>query len=460
MTAKILSARRLAASLAVVLPLVGPGTLAHADSLTAVLSDAYQGNATILAQRLRLRQTDEGLPEALAGWRPSVSLSGSIARAHQYFGLSFPGTTPIANLTPSAAALQVQQPLYHGGAIEAGITGARAAIDGGQATLLAVEAAGLLDAATAYLDVFRDGKLADLSQGLVEVLTLNRHDVRVTYDAGAATETDAAQAEARLQGAIAGKLAAAAQLATSRARFLNAVGREAGPLDPPASLGPLAATEAEAAGLAAEHNPDIEAARHALDQARSSVDAATAALLPKLDAVGIVQHADDYLLKGIRQNQAQIGLQAIVPLYEGADYARIRAAREGVAAAEKQQLATERQVRQTISAAWNALQAARAQQEEYRAEIAANQVALNDTVKEVAAGTRTRLDLLNAEQELFGSRVALVGAEHDALLAGFRLQAAEGVFTPSGLGLDTPDYDPARHAQAVGGKWWGTTPPE
>jgi outer membrane protein len=122
-------------------------------------------------------------------------------------------------------------------------------------------------------------------------------------------------------------------------------------------------------------------------------------------------------------------------------------------------LAVERQVRESVTTAWNALNAARAQAGQYRAQITANDIALNDTRKEVSVGTRTRLDTLNAENELFGSRVNLVSAEHDILLATFQLEVAAGTFVPSKLSLGVADYDPSKHRDAVSGKWWGTTPP-
>lgn len=435
---------------------------AGAESLSDALGDAYSGNATIQAQRFQQRATDEALPQAQSGWHPSVTLTGSALRSHQYFGLSFPGEKPDQNVTPRQAELVVDQPLYRGGGVDAGIDKAKATIAAGQAQLAAVEQGQLVAAAAAYLDVFRDGHVVELSENLVQVLTLNQHDVQSTYNAGAATETDTSQAAARLAGADAQKLAADSQLKSSLARFKEVVGREAAlPLAAPESLGQVPASEADALAQALARNPSLAAARHQLDAARQQVDVVTADLLPRLDGVAQLIHADDYLLKGVRENAAQIGLQATIPLYGGgATYAQLRAAHEAVAAAEKQVTAAERQVATQVSAAWDALVAARAQQTQYRAQIKANQVALDDTIKEVTAGTRTRLDVLNAQQELFSSRVNQVGAEHDTYAATFQLEALMGGFTPSALGLKVPDYDPAAHLDQVKDKWWGTEPPQ
>lgn len=430
-----------------------------AETLSDTLADAYAANATILAGRFQQRSTDEQLAQAQSGWRPTVNVSGSIYRGHQYFGLGLPGAPTVENITPRLAGLVVDQPLYRGGGTDADIDRARSTIAAGADELAETEQTQLLLAATAYLDVYRDQGVVDLNEALIENLKLNQHDVQATYNAGAATETDTSQASARLEGAIASHLAAEAALKTSRSQFREFVGHDADKLEPPSVLGHVPATEDEATTTALARSPTVRNAREQLEAAKHQVDLAEAGLLPKVDGLLQLQHADDYLLKGVKQNQAEVGLQATVPLYEaGSVYAQVRAAHESERAAEASSVAAERAARRRVETAWNALQAARARQAAFHSQIDANDVALRDTGKEVTAGTRTRLDVLNAQQELFSSRVDLVGAEHDAIVATFQLEAAEGVFLPSALGLKVPDYDPKPHLDAVDGKWWGTAP--
>ena len=444
--------------LASLLALVSARALAEGvtDTLPEVLASAYRDNATIAAQRYALRGTDEQLPQALAGWRPTVALTGDVTRGRQFFNF---GGSPVQDLTNRLYALQITQPIYHAGT-EADIDRATAVIAGGQQQLSAVEQQQLLAAATAYLDVFRDQGEVELNRNLVEVLTVNRQNVDSTFRAGTATETDTAQATARLSGAVSGRLGAESQLATSLAHFRDIVGRDAGKLAPPSVLGQVPPTEDEAISLALTRNPTLLAARQQLAAAEHQVDVARGNLLPKLDGIATVEHEDELFSKGVRLNSAVIGVEATVPLYEaGSDYSKVRQAHEAVSQAENQVIQAERDVRQQISTAWNALGAARAQQQNFHEQIRANDVALRDTQREVDAGTRTRLDTLNAQQELFSSRLSLVIAEHDAVVASFQLEAAVGGFTPDALGLDVPRYDPTKHLDAVRDKWIGTEPP-
>jgi|HubBroStandDraft_1064217.scaffolds.fasta_scaffold00033_9 outer membrane protein len=426
------------------------------ETLPEALAATYRDNATIAAQRYALRVTDEQVPQALSGWRPSVALTGQDTRGRQFFNFAPP---KVQDLTNRLYALQITQPIYHAGT-EAEIDRAEASVAGGRQQLSSVEQQQLLAAAIAYLDVFRDQGTVALNRNLVEVLTLNQRNVDSTFRAGAATETDTSQAAARRSGAIAGELGAESQLATSRAKFRDVVGSDAGRLAPPAILGQVPPTEDEAVVRALARNPALLAARQALEAARHQVEAVHGKLLPKLDGIAQIEHEDELFAKGVRLNSATIGVQATVPLYEAGNvYSQVRAAKEAVAQAEAQTVQAERDTRQQIGTAWNALEAARAQQRNFRDQIRANEVASRDTEREVEAGARTRLDVLNAQQELFASRINLVIAEHDIIVASFQLEAAVGDFTPEALGLDVPRYDPQKHLDAVRDKWIGTEPP-
>src|SRR5215470_985398 len=53
--------------------LLAAGAGAKADDLNAALSQTYLANPTLDAARAQLRSTDEGVPQALSGWRPTVT---------------------------------------------------------------------------------------------------------------------------------------------------------------------------------------------------------------------------------------------------------------------------------------------------------------------------------------------------------------------------------------------------
>ena len=57
---------------AAVLAVAGWGSAAQAASLYEALATAYATNPTLDAARAQLRATDEGVPQVLSEWRPTV----------------------------------------------------------------------------------------------------------------------------------------------------------------------------------------------------------------------------------------------------------------------------------------------------------------------------------------------------------------------------------------------------
>ena len=77
--------------------------------------------------------------------------------------------------------------------------------------------------------------------------------------------------------------------------------------------------------------------------------------------------------------------------------------------------------------------------------------------REAAVGSRTVLDVLDAEQELLDSRVSHVRVQRDELVASYQLLSAIGRLTARDLGLGVTRYDPRKHYNEVRGKFFGGT---
>src|SRR3954471_11017485 len=99
------------------------GTTVHAETMEEAMAKAYGSNPTLLGERARLRATDEGVAQALSGWRPTVTVTGSAGEQKQSSDSTFPQDQ---YRQPTTAALQIQQPLYRGGRTTAGTDQAEA----------------------------------------------------------------------------------------------------------------------------------------------------------------------------------------------------------------------------------------------------------------------------------------------------------------------------------------------
>ncbi len=438
--------------------LIGLATLAaapgSAETLADALAAAYANNPTILAQRAALRATDEEVPTALGGWRPTVSVSAEAG--YQDISSKTQGVTTDDTLNPRSMTLSLSQPLFRGFRTVSSVERAENLVRAERARLAEVEQTVLLQAATAYLDVYRDQSVLELAINNEQRLRRQLEAAKDRFDVGEVTRTDVAQAESRLSNAIADRVRAEGDLTSSRAIYLNVVGRMPGTLAKPDVLGSLPEDEKAAQALAVANNPSVRRAIYASRAARLDVRIATGALLPELTLSGSYTMAEETSTLATSQDTATIKAQLSIPLYQsGAEYARVRAAR---AVASQRRLEVEQSKRaaaQDVTRGWEALQTARARIKAFEDSVRAAKIALQGVEEEASVGSRTTLDVLDAEQELFNARVDLVRAQRDALVAAFTLQAAVGGLTAEKLGLAGPVYDPTRHYRAVRDKLLG-----
>jgi outer membrane protein TolC len=145
-----------------------------------------------------------------------------------------------------------------------------------------------------------------------------------------------------------------------------------------------------------------------------------------------------------------------MPLYEGgAIYSQTRAAQQTVGQRRSQVDDARRLAVQTATQAWETLQANRAAIASFGTAVRAAQIALEGTQQEALVGSRTVLDVLIAEQQLFTTQSQLVTAQHDAALQEFNLAAAIGRLIAPELKLPVQLYDMERHYKSVKDKWLG-----
>ena len=103
--------------------LLTAGYPAAAQTLSEALAYAYRNNPQLLAQRASLRATDEEVPQALSGWRPTVTVNtqAGFNRAGRAPDRVLTGneTTQYHSFVSRSMALQATQPIYRGGRTEA-----------------------------------------------------------------------------------------------------------------------------------------------------------------------------------------------------------------------------------------------------------------------------------------------------------------------------------------------------
>ena len=423
------------------------------------LAEAYLTNPQLATERQRLREVDEGVPRALSGWRPTVQFTG-LAGVSTVFDTMDRVHHPERRV-PQVATGALTQPIYTGGQVSAQVAQSEALVRAQRAALQASEASVLLAAATAYLDVARDQATVTLNRNQTHVLEQSLRATQQAYAAGAVTETDVAQARARLADQRSTTASAEGQLAVSRARFEQQVGQPPGQLSMPDARLVLPEGRETVLNLVDASNFDVAQARLSLQASQHGVDIARAGLLPKISAIIEggrlketdiqVQHQRDYVADAL--------LELSVPLYQGgAVSAEVRQQKETVARTALQVDTVLRSAREQAMAAIDMLAASHTRVTEERASIAANIVAERGIARQQSVGARTVLEVLNAQQELLTARVALVSALHDDYVAGLQVLDVIGGLSATNLALPVPIYDPERHYKGTRNRWYGTEP--
>ncbi|MGB8842785.1 MAG: TolC family outer membrane protein [Aliidongia sp.] len=462
---------------------------AKAQTLQDALTNAYNTNPQLLAERANLRATDENVPQALANWRPTVQVTGSEGIQHnaskQDCGKIFEGFNSCANfstpqtqsltttgsgsppilltnnvfsqnLSPQTYGVTIVQPLYRGGRTEAQTEQALNLVRSERAHLLSIEQGVLLNAVTDYMNVVRDQATLDLNVNNEQVLRRQLEATQDRFRVGEVTRTDVAQAEAAYAAAIAARQAAEGTLQISRSTYERDVGQPPGKLAPPNGVPELPTSRDEATGLALNANPDVVSAQFAQQAAEDNVRLVRGQLLPTWTVNAGIQRLKETGGAGQTLDEMSLTTQLTVPLYDGgAFFSQSRQAQQTVDQRRSQVDTARLTASQLAAQAWEQLVSDRGQIVSQRAQIKANEIALDGVQQEASVGSRTVLDILNAEQTLFQSRVNLVASQHDEVVAEFSLADALGRLTARQLNLPVAYYDPEEHFDAVRDKWVG-----
>jgi TolC family type I secretion outer membrane protein len=432
---------------------------ATAENLNDALIAAYLNNPTLAAQRAALRATDEGVATAIAGWRPTVKLTGTAGRSE----VDTQATRETV-ITPKTRNAELTQNIYQGGRTLSAIDQAESNVKAGRATLLVTEQTVLLAAVTAYMDVLRDEAVVELRRNNEQVLRRQLDATRDRFRVGEITRTDVAQAEARLERAVSDRVQAEGNLTSSRATYRRVVGESPTKLDQPSPLSNLPSSQDEAVAVATSENPSVVTAVHTEDAARHAVKTAEGVILPTLGFTATWSRTDDASQTSQTAardrpafNQTNSFLFTLtVPLYQsGSEWSSIRGAKQTASQRRIQVDEAKRSAVESATRAWEALTTQRAVIQSRTQQVRAAELALEGVREEANVGSRTTLDVLDSEQELLDARVALVTSRRDEFVAAFTLQSAVGRLTAQHLALPVQHYDATKNYKAVRDSWIG-----
>ena len=472
-------------------------TPGHAETISSALSRAYLGNPDLNQQRAGTRATDENVARAKSSYRPTVEGTAAVGFNHTELslgssttatnnattstagnGLGGAGIGAVggtgaasnsaanslnANTFPSQAQLTVTQNIFNGNRSANGVRQAESQVMGSRESTRNTEQNTLLNGATAYMNVLRDTAILELQKNNITVLEEQLRQTRDRFNVGEVTRTDVAQSESSLANARSQYFTAQANLQTSIANYRQVIGTEPRRLEAARPIDSLLPPTLDSAiQVSFTEHPSIQAAFHNVDVAQLQVQINEAALYPTLNIVGNVQAANQYqgYPNGKLFNGSILG-QLNVPLYTGGvDFANVRQAKELLAQARLQADLQRTVIRANVVSNWGLLQSSKAVVRSAQAAVKASEIALDGVREEAKVGQRTTLDVLIAQQTLLSSRVSLVSAQRDRVVATYAVEAAVGRLSAVNLSLAVIEYDPTLHFEQVKDKWFGLRTPD
>lgn len=415
----------------------------HAESLNSALAKAYEHSGLLEQNQALLRVADEDVFRAMAALQPVISWSAGVSKS---FSASNLGSSDSAS---ASVGLNAQYSLFDFGRGQLGIDLANAAVEGTRQRLISVEQSVLLRAIEAYMQYRQALELVDLGENNLKVIQEELRAANDRFDVGEITRTDVALAEAALARSNSSLAQSRGDLSRARENYVAAVGAMPKGLTAPGALPDVPDNALVAKAVASSSHPDVLTAQSNLAQAEIQVAQAEAEIMPEISLTGRVSLSDTFNSTNY-SNQTSIGIEASMPLYTGGALTsamrQVKARKESSRGALR---ATLLDIEMQVGAAYARLAVAKANRQASEQQIDAAQIAFDGVREEATLGSRTTLDVLNAEQDLLDANGNLVVANTEVIIATYSVMAALGQLTAANLGLDVDFYDVGAYAANV-----------
>ena len=414
----------------------GIGLPAGAMDLRQAYDAAYANDASIRASRAGAQASRERLPQAEAQRLPNVSFNAGrnyndlTSKTRSFLGQ--PVTTE-SQYYSGSQTLSVRQPLYRP-YIAALVRQAQAQANDADASLEKDEQSLVVRVGEAYFDALLARDQLSLVGAQKATYTTQLDAAKKSLAAGSGTRTDIDEAQARLDLTLAQELEAQQNVEFTRRRLETLTGQS---LDTLASLDVERFTPSAPAPAGVEAwieraeqaSPELESLRAQLEAARQEIDKAEAGHKPTLDVVAqwARSSSDSVTNVNSRYDNKTIGLQLSVPLYSGG-YVN-STVRQAVAAHERAREvleATRRDLGVRVHREFRGMTEGVLRIGALEQAVRSAEQAVLSNRKSFEAGSRTTLDVLNAEQQKTAALRDLAQARYVYLVSRLRLLSLAG----------------------------------
>ena len=413
---------RFFSSLAIII-LFASTVSAKETNLKSTLEATYNNNFLIAQQREKISKYNESVKQQLSVNRPdlSASLSQSLDESNGKYN--------------NSANIILKQLLYDGGQSTNLVDAAKYTVFAERELLIKAEQENLLKAITVYMDLRQAQANLELAENNIKVIEEQLRAANNRFEVGEVTRTDVSQTKARLALAVSNVETRKAILTGKSASYLLVVGENHGNLSTPPKHPKIPNTFSKAEKIAIENHPRIRAARLQLKVSEYRIDASRGIFSPTI--IGSITSQTGTSIS----SSTGATIQATIPLFNSGNLRSKKRAAINDKKISKHALdialLTTRSNLQIYHSSWLAAVAAI---KASKAQIEASQIAFEGMREESMLGSRTTLDVLDAEQELLSARSNLVTALRDEQVQAYNVLSEMGQLTTSNLGLEVQTF--------------------
>ena len=410
---------------------------ASAEQFSSALEKMLQAHPQIQQQLKNIIGQQHQYKVSYQDYRPEISANIGISRTD-----NDGSSASSSDFTSKTASINISQNIFNSGATIAAVEAGKVAIKLAEYNYSIAEQQLLLGAINAYIRYFRQKEILRVQKKNILRLERALEATLERQSVGAVTRTDTAQAKARLARANADYTSANNNLASAQAEFIRFFHEEASDaLEKPAFLLSIDVFSFDSLWENVQkNNTQIILAKTMLDDIKLQKTIRSTGFLPTLDANLTLQkqHSTNTLQRGTT-NSAQLGLTLNIPLYsQGVEHDALKAFDAAYQAAQRSIDNLERDLKSNLLTELANLNSAKAQIIANKEALEATKIALTGVQEEQIAGTRTVLDLLDAEQELLEAEVSFITSQYDVMLAKYQIANIMSNITPQALDINSP----------------------
>ena len=410
--------------------------LAQAQDLLTTYEQALQRDPTVHQAEFTRNAALESKPQSVARLLPTLSIAANLNHSWIVTKSGNPTQTLLAggnnvNFWNTGPTLTLAQPIYHH-ELWVQLSQADNQVAQAEATFEAAQQSLIVRTATAYFNILYAQDSLEFTRMQRQSIERQLEQAKARFEVGLIAITDVDAAQAGFDQAKANEIKAENDLDNAREAMRVIVGQFDGNIAGLAADIPLKPPEPadmeEWNRRAQENNLSIIAAQNQAELSKKSIDLKFAGHLPTLDLVGTAGFTDNNRPNGIRTEYQIISMQLNLPLFQGGLVnSQVRQAREQFMADQENLDVQRRATINQVKTAYRGIITSISQVAALKSAVASALSALDATEAGFEGGTRTMIDVLLVQSNMYQAKQNYAKARYDYVTNSLNLKQAAGI---------------------------------